>query len=359
MRRYLYLAVALAAFALAAVFMRRGERVDVFPDANKPSFPSRASKADRDRAKARRTVSRPPPVDAPAPEAGEPPAVVLADPVDLALSALQTEDPTLVVLEANAIRHSPLGELLLDCLGAEMDRDLAELREETGFDPIEQLDRVSMVGDNVVISGQLEGLRQKIETSTKAQRYGESGFISGGTNRRMVVWGDELMAAVRDEEAARQLIDVLEGRAEPARSAQLESIAYGEAYGRLPPDKLARFIPEEQAALREEFLRVIEQVELHADTMNDPALSFKVGGEDAQGVDELGRALGGAVSLARASAKLSGDEELARLLEFARIGDRHDGGFTMEMVLPLEVIRDELLKCDERKAKTLDAGVAP
>ena len=52
-------------------------------------------------------------------------------------------------VEANAIRNSPLGEMLLECLNADGADDLEDFRRETGIDPLQDLrtHRAVVVGD--------------------------------------------------------------------------------------------------------------------------------------------------------------------------------------------------------------------
>jgi hypothetical protein len=69
-----------------------------------------------------------------------------------------------------------------------------------------------------------------------------------------------------------------------------------------------------------------------------------VNGPDGERVGDLGRSLGGALSLGRLKAKAEGDKDLVELLELARVS-QHDGLFTVEVALPLELLEEKLAAC--------------
>jgi hypothetical protein len=73
-----------------------------------------------------------------------------------------------------------------------------------------------------------------------------------------------------------------------------------------------------------------------------------VKGPNADKVTDLGKSLGGALSLARMKAQAEGDEKLAQLLDFAKV--RPDGDeFKLELAVPLEAIKQQLAFCREQQ----------
>src|SRR5690606_35907627 len=121
-RRLLVLPLVALLLGLAAWFMSRNEKPLRGPQPTTVSFPTEMTPRDAARARARRTHQLPTPENAP-----DPPRA----PVDPLLAVLPTDPGAgAVVLEANAIRNSPLGETLLACMGGEA--QLAEFRERSG-----------------------------------------------------------------------------------------------------------------------------------------------------------------------------------------------------------------------------------
>jgi hypothetical protein len=76
----------------------------------------------------------------------------------------------------------------------------------------------------------------------------------------------------------------------------------------------------------------------------------QIRGSDASKVTDLGKSLGGALSLARLKAQADGNKDLAQLLDFAKV--QPDGSeFKLELAVPLEAIKERLAFCrDGRQA---------
>jgi hypothetical protein len=92
-------------------------------------------------------------------------------------------------------------------------------------------------------------------------------------------------------------------------------------------------------------------VELHVDARSDFAMTAQVKGSNADKVTDLGKSLGGALSLARMRAQAEGEKELAQLLDFAKVNP--DGQeFRLELAVPLEVIKEQLAFCREQQDST-------
>jgi hypothetical protein len=90
-------------------------------------------------------------------------------------------------------------------------------------------------------------------------------------------------------------------------------------------------------------------VELHADAMSDVAVTARVSGQDGAAIEDLARALGAALAVARVEARASGERELAELLDHARVA-RGGEGFSLELALPAELLERWFAGCRERGA---------
>lgn len=351
-RRGLWLVAAVVLLALAAWLMSRGDRELPTGPVERVEFPRELRGPESERMRKRRTQQ----VVVPA-RPGEPEQqrMVMRDPVLAALP--RGKNQTAVVVEANAIRNSPLGEMLLECLNADGARGLEDFRRETGIDPLQDLDRVMMWEGNVVLSGHFENAQwAKLMETADRQYYGENTTIFTPPSRddgeripSFGSWNDQLIVVGDDPNAVKDVIDRIEGRSNEQGEVLLdESQTYGEIYGVISAEDLARMLPPEQAMLADKLRAAAQQIELHVDTRNGVAISADVTGPDGEQVTDLGKALGGALSLARLKAQAEGADELAELLDYARVSP--DGeSFAVEMAMPVEVLKERLAFCKERQ----------
>ncbi len=334
----------LGAAALVAVLSEGGPPASTRADVE---FPRHLRPPEYQRME-RRAVLPPPP--RPPNEAGEPPRK--RDPL---LSALPPDPPRgVVVFEANALRHSRLGELFLGCLG-EGDRSAIEDLKRVGIDPLKDVDRVAVMPDGVVVSGFFDTVRwdQVFAGAAAASRGGE-GIVyrwpapPEGDGMAAAVWRNQLLVMGEDPAAVEAALDRVEGRA-PARSPIAEQATYGEMYGVLPGRMLRELVPEVGGSddLARRLAEVAGRIELHADAMNDVAVTARVSGDDRAALDDLARALGAALALARLKAQASGDRTLGDLLEHARVA-RGDEAFSLELALPAGTLERWFAGCRGR-----------
>ena len=122
----------------------------------------------------------------------------------------------------------------------------------------------------------------------------------------------------------------MEGRGPDEPSVIPEGSTYGEMYGVLSVEHLARLLPKEQADLAQRLKDVAQNVELHVDASSDVALVAQVRGEDQDKVADLGKSLGAALSVARMRAQAEGEKEMAQLLDFARVQPDGSSFVTLE-----------------------------
>jgi len=345
MRRRSWLLVTIALLGAAAFLMSRGDAPRREPQA-RVSFPRALRPAEAQRLEARRTLGeRPAPEHVPAAEAppGRMPPVL--DPVLASLPAVPGRSA--VVVEANALRHSPIGELLLDCLLTGGDaRRLDEAREELGIDPLEDVDRVAFGGNGVLlVSGNFASAKwDALGEDVRTERYGDKARFFGRADHggdALAVWGDELVLLADDRRELEQTIDRLEGRLPPAPPAIDESSTYGEIYGVISAEQLANLIPAQEQGLRDRVREAAERVELHVDATGDVGIVADVEGPQEALVRDLGKSLGAALSLARVKARAEGDDELVELLDLARVRPQA-GRFALELALPLELLQRHL-----------------
>ena len=235
MRRRTWLALAALLLAAAAGLLALVEEPPERPLAP-VAFPRRLREAERRRVTERRTL---PPAAAPAtaaPGAEPSPPAPRRDPFLTALPAAPGEP--VVIFEANALRHSRLGELFIRCALAKDPDFFAGLSRETGLDVLKDVDRVGFAGDAVVISGTFDAAHwERLEQQAEATPYGDEGRLYRDRGKAgapvLARWRDQVVVFSPDEAAARLAVDQLEGRAEAPPPLDGD-LAYGEVYGVIP-----------------------------------------------------------------------------------------------------------------------------
>lgn len=354
-RRIGMLAVLLVLFGLATWLIGSGDPEK--PEGTAVAFPRAMTPEAQRRGDARRTHA----VHLPANADGER-RVVQQDP--LLASLPRGEGKTAVVLEANAIRNSPLGEMILSCLGPGVP---AKLKEESGIDVLQDLDRVAVTADGLTISGDFGEADWDRLLPPNAHRasYGDGGRIytipgdrSEQGPRSVAVWGNG-MIVVGSEDELKRTIDRLEGRGEDAPPALDESQAYGEVYGVVASEDLARFFGEEAktAPLGELLRQAGSNLELHADTQGDVGLVARLAGGEPAVVRDVGKAMGGLLSAARIEAMASGQADALRLLDMASL-KTDEGDFNFEVALPQSYLAELAKECEARHAQRQAAARA-
>ncbi|HEX9243782.1 MAG TPA: hypothetical protein VF875_15165 [Anaeromyxobacter sp.] len=347
-RRFV-LVVALALAALATLLFAVSDTPTAAAVGRAPEFRHHLRTDEVKRLQERRTLA---PIASAAPAfdpwAPGPQAPPRRDPFLVALPRDPSEP--LVVLEANALRHSQLGELFVDCLfrapGGDPFRELRAL----GFDPLKDLDRVAVSSRGVVVSGFFARTRfDRLVEVSEVSSYGDAGRLlrspvaaaAGGPV--LGIWGTSTLL-LGERRFVEEGIDRLEGRAADAPPVIPESLTYGEAYGVLSGKAIAGLFRGDPSGVGQKLADVASRVELHADAMSDVAMTAKVSGPDGGAVEDLGSALGAAMAVARLDARARGSAELAQLLEHARVL-RGSGEFSLELAIPMDVLEGWFAGC--------------
>jgi hypothetical protein len=250
-------------------------------------------------------------------------------------------------------------------MGPGNQRGLDEVREKLGIDVLEDLDRVAITPEGLVLSGHFADARWD-EAFPEALRssHGEQGQLFERPGGRVMlpdggsrdeppvafgVWNDSLLTMGTPDEVRRSL-DRLEGRGEPGEAPLDESLAYGELYGVLGVAELLElFDGADDQGLREQLSRAASRVELHADATSDVGLVARFHGDDPSALEDLGKTMGGLLAGARIKALAEGEDEAARLLEMANVQPR-DGSFNLELALPRSFLEEQKEVCRARNA---------
>jgi hypothetical protein len=70
-----------------------------------------------------------------------------------------------------------------------------------------------------------------------------------------------------------------------------------------------------------------------------------VQGPGSDELKDVAKSLGAALAVARFKAKADGEEELAELLELARVNPNGSGNFNLELAVPLEMLKRKMAFC--------------
>jgi hypothetical protein len=339
LRRYGLILAAVALLALAAFLMAPPQKPRAVP--REVEFPRYQRPHEIARQSARLRV----PSARHRSDAGEPPGTPPEagfDPVHVALAGGHVA----LVLEARVLRDSPIGRKLLGCLSPEHLDDLAQLKERLGFDPIERVERIGMTSSAadsepvLVLSGDFRGVDLAFpDTDLPAfEPYGKRTRLAENDHQALALW-DESIFVIGNTEPARAIIRRLEGEDPPLDPFPADE-AYGEVYGGISGAALSELVPSEY---RERVRDAAERVLLHVDATDDLLLVADVRGEPSQ-IRDLGTALGGALALGRLKAAKEDQALLGELLDQSRVVPG-EGGFLLEMALPLAAIEEQLGAC--------------
>ena len=342
-----------------------------------PAFPRFQTPKDKARVDARKTAppTKPPAVPSPSPETpdGSPAPTREAPPSDPAghrdpvMTALSKPGGgSALVLEANVLLHSPVGEMILGCMDADARTEIDRVRDRFGVDLFSSIDRVAVQQGMLAVSGHFEQAEwESIFEGMSPEKHGDHGMIyrqppfapqEDDAERRpdpepvIGVWNDELVLIGDSPEEVQAAIDRLEGDAPTGPSPVADREAYGEIYGSVRAEDFTQLLAgSDQPELADLIKRAAERIELHVDARDDVAVVARARGSDTAAMEELSRTLGGALSLGRIQARREGDDDLADLLEHARITPL-DGDSTVEIALPQASLRQWLGKCAQPRA---------
>ncbi|WP_224372714.1 hypothetical protein [Hyalangium versicolor] len=361
-RRGMWLALAVVLLAAGAWLMVSGSGEQPAPEPKKIVFPSRMQRSQWKRADERKTQVVPAVLDAGV-VAGEKPR--MRDPVLAALP--RGAGHSAMVIEANALRNSPIGELLLDCLLRDGGRSMEDFRKATGVDPLQDLDRLVITDEGMVFSGDFskahfqDMLQERValdygpgarvyEPGAVLMTGGDGGVRRGRNSSAVGTWNNQMLVVGDSPDAVKKVLDRVQGGGSNEQPVIPEDATYGEMYGVVSVEMLARMLPPDQAELAQRLKEAASTVELHMDASSDMAMVAHVKGSDDSKVQDLGKSLGAALSVARLKAQADGNTDMAQMLDFAKV--QPDGSsFKMELAVPLDVLRERLAFCrDERQA---------
>lgn len=352
MKKYRFAILAVLLLIVAALLMHEREPARVESRAKDVHLPRFPTPEEYQRRNSRRTLME----VAKENQADDEPKEAARDPLHEVLP--YDEKKGAVVIEASAIRFSELGEKILDCLGARAAEDLEEMKKETGIDLLDSLDRIGISGESLVVSGRFEGLKLP---ESKEEPYGDHGRILRNEHsaRAAAVWNNELFLMGENEADLKLQIDRLEGRAERQEKRFPDHLAYGEVYGWVPVELMASMLPSDgtNGRLGERLREVADKIELHVSVEKDVGVVARVMGNnaDSEGISELGKSIGGAMALGRVLARNQEEQDLAEILELARVSPRGDA-FDLELALPSDLLLKHF--ASECAPKARDAGVA-
>lgn len=320
------------------------------------------------RSPSRSPAERPiPPVDVPRIE----PFTAGSERHDPLLGAISSGYRYAVVLEVNALIHSPLGRLWLGCVE---DRDREEAFDRlrrAGMEPLVDLDRVALAwGEKggealAVASGHFERLDPAallgfFETTPSGQKpdvpalpYGADAvtvedrycFLDCFPVKWALWRGRTLILS--EAERARAAVDLLRGRSDGDAFAFPSSLEAAEIRAVLSARDVANWLDLDDPPLREWLWQLTTRAEVRVDAMREVRAEARITVEDPAAADDLGALFAAAVAAGRSAAREKGDWKRAELLERVTVS-RGAGEFTLRLDLPLDALERRFAGCRDR-----------
>ena len=246
-----------------------------------------------------------------------------------------------VFVEANAIRHAPLMDKILRCRQGDSADGLGQMKEEFGIDPLEDVDRVGFDGDVFVASGFFTDMKVPAELG-EGTAYGDTGRIwtakdDDGTSVAFGKLGDGMLVSGVDEAQVRAAMDRASSTSE-APSELPAGFGQGEVYGTVGAAFLTSVLGASNDPVAQRVAELVTSSTVRMNVDEDAALSLDMQAVDDKSADELSKAIGGAFAGLRMQAQQTGDEDLAWLLEQARVEPGKDGRFNVDVAVPGEVL---------------------
>ena len=274
--------------------------------------------------------------------------VVEPDPVLRGLRAIPDSNGVMV-LEANAIKHSWIFDALEGCIDFQT-TDLPEGFPQD-FDIMESVDRVA-TGDGVaLVSGFFEGIDWEAAIGDPIEERDGAKIFEASEGQYFAIWDDQMMVTAESRE---QLDDVLRGLSDPTSLPSEGGLepgnAFGDIYGQLNGMVLKNLVPEEyQDQLTPELLESLQGVDFHVDTSQGLAMSAQVHSDNEETLKALNFVMKLALNQAQSSAIDLADEDiavdalgLAQALKASQIGSAEDGTLNFDLALPKQVMESFL-----------------
>ena len=336
-RNVLVLAAAAVAFLLVAFVLSRGSALPPGPDGGVATAEKKRAPVVYPRDKKRPKHPRPDSDAGPAPAAAGP----SLDAMQRAL--LQKDGKGAVFVEANAIRHSPLMEKMLRCRQKENGDGLEDMKDKLGIDPMEDVDRIGFNGDVFVASGFFSKMKVPEELGAP-EAYGDGGQIwhaKGDEGQEMYFGkvGDGMLMTAADPAALKAAMDRSTGQADPSTPPALPAgFGEGEVYGTVGAAFLQSVLGDSKDPVAQSVAKLVTQSTVRMNVDEDAALSLDLSAVDDKSAVDLSSAVRGGLAGLHAKAVSDGDDDLAHLLEQARVTPGEGGKFNVDVAVPGETL---------------------
>lgn len=252
-----------------------------------------------------------------------------------------------VFVEVNAIRHSPIVEKILRCRSSEALAGMDEMKQELGIDPLEDLDRIALSDQVFAVSGQFDQMKLPAELGVplriadgadlyRVDEPGPGGPDGGMVAHYLALVDQSLVIMGDDEQQVRAAVDRAQGRA-AAQPLRIEG-SEGEVYGKVGPAFIQAMFDGANDPMAQRLRDVVQGGLVRMTVDEQVALSLDVEATDQQTADDLARAVAGAFSAMRTEATRNGRDDVASLLEQARVDPRSNGTFALDVAVPGDLV---------------------
>lgn len=268
----------------------------------------------------------------------------------------------LLSVQVNAIRNSELATKIMRCREQELSPSLKQVQEALGIDPLQDIDRLALGENVVVMSGFFSGLRVP-ESFGEGQDLGQNAQLytlplpeqqaeEGPTETYLAVVDDQLILLGN----TRQDIDDSIARIhdpEPSDNAMLDDeLNSSDLGGFLGPGFVQKLLGDNpDDPLSQQISQTVQNARFRANVDDAVMISTDLTGTDAAQVKDLSQSIAGGLSAMRLKAAHEGDQDLATLLDLARVKQEEENGeLSPNIALDLAVPGHQILNalgCDD------------
>ncbi len=270
------------------------------------------------------------------------------DPLMVALSGMAKRG-SYMVFELADLWETPIGAIIARCLEQAKHNPFEEMEAETGINVLSSIDRVAVANGLVLFDGDFDAENTPLNQNYSREEAGRTIRFQQPqghkeTSSEIAIWDNTILMVGAPDGPMAEALSLLNGELPYDPQAIPSKTAYGAIYGQMDVPEITEMF-KEQRDFSERFADLMESVELHIDAGGDVAMVATARAWEGENADELAQSLGGIISLARLKARSDGEEELAALLDFAKV-EPFGTGFTLEAALPLSFLEKHLSDCE-------------
>lgn len=283
---------------------------------------------------------------------------VNADPLLVALSGPASRSGHFVI-EISAIRQTPVGQMIEECLTKSEKSPLKKFEKKSGKPFLDVVERIAITNEMMIFQGDFSNTTNKNlmgygkyrttedENATLFHREFDFELDTNAKpsveNAKGALYDNSLLMIAQRGRGMDEVLGLLNGTVPYDENVYAKDNAYGEVHGRLGVDEASKMFRDFKPFV-ELMLDDVEDIYFNLDAKKDVTFSAEIVGFESNKTSELATHLDDILSNLEDKAKLDGEDGLAQLLSYSSI-DNADNGFTTQFDLPFEFVQNYLSDC--------------